>query len=564
MKKLGAAAFVEMLDRYGVRFFFFMSGGPTSIFSEMSTRAPRIRQVLTHGEKSAAYMADGYARAAYRPGLCFGQVGPGAANLAAGIAEPFLASSPVIAITGMRAPEALNRDAYQELEQMKFFDPVTKWNVAIGKSSRIPDLVRTAFRVATSGRPRPVHLSISTDVAGAEADIPDLVAATEFSEYPPVRIPPDPRAVAQALALIANSERPVIVAGGGAIASKAWGAVQELAEKLTIPVATTLSGKGSIAEDHLLAIGVPGRYGRKAASAILTQADLILYVGCKVGSISSSGWSILAKDAKIIQIDIEAAQIGRNYPVTLGLVADARLALGAIVQGARARRGTGAEKRRKWVAAVSAAVAQWRKDAAKLASSDAAPVSAHRVVSDLRAVLKEDSVMVADTGYSAAWAGTLFDVLKPGRSFYRSAGSLGWAFPGSIGVKLALPEKQVVCFTGDGGFGYHLAELETASRIGAPVVTVVINNSTLAFERHDFQYFLGGKGYEASDYAPTDFAKIAQAFGCHGVRVERPSEIKDAISGSLRAGKPAVVDINTSRDEIAPVTDYEKYVPRIV
>jgi acetolactate synthase-1/2/3 large subunit len=559
---LGAAAFVDMLSLYGVRFFFFMSGGPTSIFSEMSERAPKIRQVLTHGEESAAYMADGYSRASYRPGLCFGQVGPGAANLAAGIAEPFLASSPVIAVTGMRPADALNRNAYQELEQMRCFDPVTKWNVAIGNPSRIADLVRTAFRVATSGRPRPVHLSIPADVAAAEVDFPDPVAATEFSEFPPIRILPDPRKVAEALTLLAMSERPVLVAGGGAIASKAWGAVQKFAEKLAIPVATTLSGKGSIAEDHPLSIGVPGRYGRKSASEILMQSDVVLYIGCKVGSISSSSWTILAKGAKIIQVDIDAAQLGWNYPVTLGIVADARLALEAMIRAARTK-NTGVEKRKRWVAAVKVAVSEWRKEATRLSASEAVPVSVHRVIGDLRAVLR-DGALVSDTGYAAAWSGVLFDVLKPGRSFYRSAGSLGWAFPASIGVKLALPDKQVVCFTGDGGFGYHLTELETASRIGAAVVTVVVNNSTLAFERHDFQYFLGGKGYEASDYAPTNFAKIAQAFGCHGVRVERPGEIRDALSESLRAGKPAVVDIVTNPDEIAPVTDYEKYVPRIV
>jgi len=563
MKRLGAAAFTEMLNLYGVRFFFFMSGGPTSIFSEMSEKAPKIRQVLTHGEKSAAYMADGYSRASYRPGLCFGQVGPGAANLAAGIAEPFLASSPVIAVTGMRPVEALNKNAYQELEQMRCFDPVTKWNVAIGKASRIPDLVRTAFRVATTGRPRPVHLSLPADVAAAEFDFPDLVAAPEFSEFPPLRIHPDLRLVAEAFALIVKSERPVLVAGGGAIASKAWRAVQKVAEELSIPVATTLSGKGSIAEDHPLSIGVPGRYGRKSASAILMQSDLVLYIGCKVGSISSSNWTILAKGTKIIQVDIDAAQIGWNYPVTLGIVADARLALEGLIRVARTK-NTGAEKRKRWVASVRAAVSEWRKEAAKLSSSTAVPISVHRVIRELRDVLRKDDVVVSDTGYAAAWSATLFDVLKPGRSFYRSTGSLGWAFAGSIGVKLALPDKKVVCFTGDGGFGYHLTELETASRIGAPVVTVVINNSTLAFERHDFQYFLGGKGYEASDYLSTNFAKVAEAFSCHGIRVERPSEIRDALLQSLRAGKPAVVDIKTDPDEIAPVTDYEKYVPRIV
>ena len=562
-RMLGVTALVEMLKLYDVRAFFFMSGGPTSIFSEMSAKAPKIRQVLTHSEKGAAYMADGYSRASYKPGLCFGQVGPGAANLAAGLAEPFLASSPVIALTGMRQAEVINRNAYQELEQIKCFDPVTKWNVAVGRASRIPDMVRTAFRIATSGRPRPVQLSLPVDVISSEADYDEFVCAEEFTRIPPVRIHPDPTLVSEAFDLLRESERPVLIAGGGVIASQAWEAVQTLAEKLSVPVATTLSGKGSIAENHPLAIGVPGRYSRKSATAIVQQADLVLYVGCKVGSISSSGWTILAKGVKIVQIDIDPTQIGWNYPVNLGIAGDAKVTLEGITRSSKGKR-TGAAKRKKWVDFVKSTVKAWREEAAKLSSSDAIPISVHRVVKDLRASLKNDDVVVADTGYAAAWSGALFDVLEPGRTYYRSAGSLGWGFPGSIGVKLAAPNKRVVCFTGDGGFGYHLTELETARRHDLPVVTLVINNGTLAFERHDFVYFLGGKGYEAADYLDTNFAKISEAFGCYGRRVERPNEINDAVKEALNSGKPAVVDIVTDPNEIGPVTDYEKYVPRTV
>lgn len=563
-RMLGARSLVEMLKLFQVRHFFFMSGGPTSIFSEMSEHSPEIRQVLTHSEKAAAYMADGYSRASYKAGLCFGQVGPGAANLAAGIAEPYLASSPVIALTGMRPVEALNRNAYQELEQMKCFDPVTKWNAAVGKGNRIPDMVRTAFRVALSSRPRPVHLSLPADVMSSETEVPPMAVDKRFLQLPPLRTRPDAHDVDEAATLLARAERPLIVAGGGAISSKAWTAIQQLAENLSIPVATTLSGKGTIAENHPLCIGLPGRYGRKSASAIMKQADLVFFVGCKVGSISSINWTLISLETKIIQVDIDPVQIGWNYPVTLGIVGDAKVTCEAISRRIRGKKGITSPSRLKWVDFARKTTEGWKKESEKLASSESVPISIHRVMRDIREILDDDAVLVADTGYAAAWSGTLFEVRKQGRSFYRSAGSLGWAFPAAIGAQLALPQSRVVCFTGDGGFGYHLTELETAVRHNVPVVSVINNNSTLAFERHDFQYFLRGRGYDASDYTKTDFAKIARAFGCHGITVERPSEIKDALKGAIMAGTPAVVDIVTDPDEIAPVTDYESYVPRTV
>ncbi|MDE1852610.1 MAG: thiamine pyrophosphate-binding protein [Thaumarchaeota archaeon] len=559
-KMKGAAVLVEMLERYGVRSFFFMSGGPTRIFSEMSERTPQIRQVLTHSEKAAAYMADGYSRASYRPGVCFGQVGPGASNLAAGVAEAYLASTPLVALTGVRQPEVLNRNAYQELEQMRFFDAVTKWNVLVSRTTRIPDVIRGAFRVATSGRPRPVHVGLQVDAVDADADFADLSADKENSHYPPRRIIPDLSAVKDALALLKVARRPVIVAGGGAVVSQAWGEVTTLAEQASVPVTTTLSGKGAISEDHPLSVGVMGRYSRRCANDIVKESDMVFYVGCKVGNLSTDGWTLPPKGTKIVQVDIEATEIGRNYPVEVGILGDAKTTLSMMLSmGASG----GAHSRAQWVGLSKRRVKAWKEAALKLMQSSKVPVSAYRVVHELQKALGKDGVVVADTGYAAAWGGVLYST-RQGRNFYRSAGSLGWAFPGSLGVKLALPDRQVVCLTGDGGFGYHLTELETSVRHGAPVVVVVLNNGTLAFERHDFKFFLGGKGYEASDYLDTNFAAIARAFGCAGVKVKAPGDIGGTIDGALRSGKTTVVDVATDPEELGPVTDYQEYVPKAV
>jgi len=545
----GSRYFAEAMRAYGVTHVFLVPTIVTPALAEME--GMDITRVTAHAEKAAVYMADGYARASHRPGICGAQT-IGAANLAAGLRDPFLGCSPVIALTGGRFPETKHRYVYQEIDDYPLFDPLTKFNVQVDIPERLPDLLRQAFRAATTGCPGPVHLEIAGNFGQAiegEADL-DMVFEPQFSRYPAVRSLADPAQVRKAAGVLAEAERPVIIVGGGATASSARAEVVQLAETLGIPVVTSMNAKGTIPEDHPLSAGVVGLYSRECANRVVAEIDLAFFVGSRTGSQVTNSWRIPPKGTPVIQLDIAPEELGRNYPNNVSLCGDCRLVLRQLLAILEHR-----QPNQQWLDRVTELVSVWRSEVDAFRNSDAIPMRPERICREIEAFLPADAVLVSDTGHSGIWTATHIELHHPDQMYLRAAGSLGWGLPAAIGAKCAQPDRPVICFTGDGGFYYHMAELETALRYGINVVIVVNNNHSLSQETEIFVDAYGGKqetGLEMWQFREQNLAGIAEAMDCFGERVERPEEIRPALERALSSGLPAVVDIVSDIDALAP------------
>ena len=545
----GSRYFAEAMQAYGVSHVFLVPTILTHALAEME--GMKITRVTAHAEKAAVYMADGYARAGHRPGICMAQA-IGAANLAAGLRDPYLACSPVIAITGGRSPESRFRHKYQEVEDLPLFEPLTKFNAQVDIVERLPDLLRQAFRSATTGCPGPVHLEIDGHIgeAATEEGNLDAVFEPQFSYCPAVRPQPDPEQVRKAARVLSGAERPVIVAGGGVVRSGAQPEVVELAETLGIPVATSLNAKGTIAETHRLSVGVAGWYSRRCANEVVCEADLVFYVGSHTGSQVTDSWRVPPKGTPVMQLDIAPEELGRNYPNVASLCGDAKATLRQLIEALSPR-----EPNQEWLDQAARFVDKWRSEVESPRNAEAAPMRPERIAKEVEAFLPADAMLLSDTGHASYWTGAHIE-LRSGQTFLRAAGSLGWALPASLGAKCAQPDRPVICFTGDGGFYYHLAELETAARYGINTVIVVNNNRSLNQETHIFNQAYGGQqtaGFEMWQFEDLDLAAIARAMGCFGERVETPEGIRPALNRALASGRPAVVDVASDIHALAPV-----------
>jgi acetolactate synthase-1/2/3 large subunit len=521
-----------------------------------------IRQVLARSEAAAVYMADGYARLRGRPTFVYGPYGPGAANVAGGLAEPFWAGSPVVALVSAMRRADRYRKEYQELDQQPLFASVTKWGIEASVVTHVPRLVREAARHSVIGSPGPVYLGIANDLF--EEEIPnykgpaplDLAYETPFARPAPSQAEAD--AVLRALTA---ARRPLILAGNGIHHSDAHDALRRVAERLSIPVATSNSGKGSIAETHDLALGSVGRYSRNYANAALRDADVVLAIGTGLGGMVTDSYKLISADTDVIHVAIDPEVIGLNFPTRLGIVADARAFLDALLE-ACARTDAFASLAAVEHAAVLAAEREaWRERRAELArqdGNDGGPMRPESIMAVLEDQMANDAILVADTGYSAAWAGALAEMRSAGRNFMRADGSLGWAFPGALGAQMAAPDKQVICITGDGGFGYHLSDIETAIRHNLPVVVIILNNQTLAFEEH-VQNLLYGKVVPAvNEFVDINYGQIARSFGANGFRVNNADDFDRALAVGLRRNGPTIIDAVIDREAIAPVTRYDR------
>ena len=541
----GSRFFAQMLHGYGVDHVFFMPAVLIGSLAEMEDL--NIRRILTHGEKSAAYMADGYARASGKPGICMAQ-NIGGSNLAAGLRDPYMAGSPVIAFTGGPSPRSRYRHLYQEVEDFTQFDPVTKFNARVDDVARLPDLMRQAFRAATSGAPGPVHLQlrgVTGNVVDDRGEF-EILVEDRFRSVPPFRPEADIEQVRRAAELLAAAKRPIIVAGGGVVTSNARDELVALAERLSIPVATSLNAKGTILDTHPLSVGVTGTYSRSSANQTVSEADLVFFIGSHTGSQVTTNWTIPAIGTAVIQLDLDAEELGRNYPNSVSLFGDARAVLRQLL-GVTEPKPAGAA--REWTDRVQQLVAEWRAKEEPQLRSTAVPMRPERLCKAISDALPENGVVVSDTGHSGIWSGTMIDFVRPGQRYYRCAGSLGWALPASIGVKCALPDRPVVCFAGDGASFYHIAELETAARYGINVVFVVNNNAGLNQEIELYDRAYGGKRRGRADelwaHRMIDFAEVAKSFGCAGIRVETPDGLDAALTAALAMNRPVVVDVVT-------------------
>jgi acetolactate synthase-1/2/3 large subunit len=553
MKMNGAQFLARMLDGYGVTHVFYVPAIISWTLVELE-RTTGIKRIVTHDERAAGYMADGYARATGRPGVCGCQM-IGTSNLAAGLRDAYMARSPVIALSGGSYVTSRHRHQYQEIDNLPVFAPVTKFNAQVDDVSRFPDLLRQAFRAATGGKPGPAHLALQghygEETELQEADL-EVLVEERFRSVPPFRPEPAPDDVLAAVSLLSAAERPILIAGGGVRQSGAAPELLALAELLDVPVATSLNAKDVFPGDHPLAVGVPGLYQRESANRAVLEADLVCYVGSQTGSQVSRNWTIPAPGTTVVQIDIDAEELGRHYPNAVSILGDAKVTLARMTEEAGGRR-----ERPAWTARVRQLVAEWRASVEADVTSEAVPMRPERLLGELGRALPDDSIVVADTGHAGFWTATYLDLTRPGQGFLRAAGSLGWGFPAALGAKMAVgDERPVVLFTGDGGLWYHLSEIETALRWGVKLVVVVNDNHSMNEQIPFYEPMYGGTLHGQHEdlwvFREVDFAAVATSLGALGERVQKPKDLAPALERALEADRLTVLDVITDIDAECP------------
>jgi acetolactate synthase I/II/III large subunit len=556
----GQQYLADMLHGYGVTHVFFV---PTILTPALATMGEfGITRVTTHSEKAAAYMADGYARTKRAPGLCMAQT-VGAANLAAGLKDARLGGSPVIALTGGSSASTRYRHNYQELrDDFALFGEVTKFSARVESVERLTDLLRQAFRAATSGAPGPVHLELlgAQGHAANDTTSSDIIVEKRFASAPAFRPAADPADVAAAVEALRAAERPVFVVGGGVATSGAQAEVTAVAERLGVPFVSSLNGKSGLVDGHPLYAGVVGTYSRICANKLVLESDLVCFIGSHAGGQVTASWKVPAPSTPVIHIDIDPHELGRNYPNRVSLLGDARTVLRQMLEhlGGPSTNGRSAAApgHATWVRRAEALIAEWRAETQAQVDSDAVPMRPERVCRELSAALPDDAIVVVDTGHSGMWTGQHLELRSPRQTYLRAAGSLGWGFPAALGARCAAPGRPVVCFTGDGGFFYHATELETAARYGLNAVIVVNNNFSLNQDERPFTAAYGGnqtEGFEMWQFSrSTDLVKLAESLGCGGIRVERPDEVQPALAQALSMDRPVLLDVRTDIKAMAP------------
>ncbi len=547
----GGRALAEMLRLHDAGPIFGMGGFQLLPFYE-ALRVLGMRHYLINDERCGAFAADAYARMTGKPGICDGTLGPGATNLVTGLVESLNAGIPIIAIVGNTHRDHSWKNMTQECRQLDILGPAVKEVIRIEAPRRIPELVRRAFLVATSGRPGPVLLDVPEDVCHAEWTYPSdgFYADPTTTRAPARRSRPAARDVAAAADLLAGATRPLLLAGGGVHLSGAYAALQSLVETLGIPVAHTMSGKGAIACTHPLSAGLFGRYSRIANDLIAT-ADCLLVVGCKLGEIATRRYQLLPPGLPIIHLDIVAEEMGRTAQPTVALWGDAREGLDDLLEAQRESADQARAGRAGYVAEIPERMAKWREEARDRLESNERPIDMGRLCHELNRVMPAESVLVADGGFAAHWTSLFYDTKKAGRTYIADRGlaSIGYGLPGSMGAWLGAPGVPVVGLTGDGGLNMMLGELETARRLRTPFTLVVVNNAASGYVKALQHALYGADHYQSSDLVEIDYARAARSLGCHGIRVEDPGALANALGTAMNQGDvPTVVDVVTTRD----------------
>ena len=546
----GGRALAEMLRLAGVGPMFGMGGFQLLPFYDALSQLG-MRHFLINDERCGAFAAEAYARVTNRPGVCDGTLGPGATNLVTGLIEALNAGPPVIALAGDTNRAHSWKNMTQECRQAEILRPAVKELIRVELTSRVPELLRRAFAVATSGRPGPVLLDVPEDVCHGEHDF----AAEDFAidpttlSAPARRIRPDKADITSAAALLARAKRPLILVGGGIHLSAGYEALLALAEAQSIPVAHTMSGKGGIACTHPLSVGLFGRYSR-IANELIEPADCLLVVGCKLGEIATKRYVLPPGNIPLVHLDILAEEIGRCSPAAVALWGDARAGLEdlteALADDARQARAARAD----YIGEIPARMTSWRQEAAARLDSGERPIHMARLCRELNNALPADSILVADGGFAGHWTGLLYDTKVPGRRFIpdRGLASIGYGLPGGIGAALAAPQMPVVAITGDGGFNMMLGEIETARRAGIGLTIVVVNNAASGYVKAVQHAMFRGR-YQSSDLVEMDYAAIARAMGCAGIRVDDPGRLGAALrEGLAERSRPTVLDLVVTRD----------------
>ena len=554
----GGLALAEMLRAHGADTMFGMGGFQLSPFYE-AVRILGMGHNLINDERCGAFMADAYARVTGKPGVCDGTLGPGVTNLVTGMVESLNAGVPMIVIAGDANRSHAWKNMTQECRQVDILRPAAKELIRIEVGERIPELVRRAYAVATTGRPGPVVLDVPEDICHEEYSFTpdDFWVDRTTTCIPARRIRPASDDVARAAALLAKAKRPLILAGGGIHLSEAWDSLTNFAESFNVPVAHTMSGKGSISCASELNAGLFGRYSR-IANDLIESSDCLLAVGCKLGEIATKRYDLLPGNVPLIHLDVLEEELGRTTRAEVALWGDAAVGLDDIAAELADSATAQKAARADYVAEVPARMQKWTDEAADRLLSKEKPINMGRVMQELNNHMPADSVLVADGGFAGHWTGLLYNTKKAGRTYVpdRGLASIGYGLPGAIGAQLGQPDVPVVGLTGDGGFNMVIGELETAIRVKTPVTIMVVNNAASGYVKA-LQHAMYG-GYQSSDLVEMDYAKIADAYGCQGIRVEDPEKVGEAINaGNAERDRPTVIDLIVTRDpgKMLPAVD---------
>lgn len=557
----GAEALLRMLELHGVEIVFGLCGDTSlPLYDAMYRDGHGIRHVLTRDERSAAYMADGYARVTGKVGVCEGPSGGGATYLLPGLVEANESSVPVLGITSDVSVSSRGRFPLTELDQKGLYRPLTKWNTVLDRSADVPRVLRSAFRAMTTGKPGSAHIGLPFDVQTGAVPEAEIWGQPEHGTCPAWRSAPAPDDVERAADLIAAARRPVILVGGGVISSGACEALARLAEALDAPVTTTVSGKGALAETHPLCAGVVGSNGGvRATRRVIDAADLVVIVGCRAGSTSTEHWRHPGPGVTIVHIDVDPAAIAVNYRTDVALVGDARLALEGLGAAIDDRLAGKAPRDGSGRALVAEAKAEKWAAFRAIAASDERPIRPERLIAELAAALPDDAVVVADPGTPCPYVSAYFELRRAGRRFItnRAHGALGYSMSAAVGAWFGRPTAKVVAIMGDGSFGFTVGELETIVRLKVPIVMVVVSNAVFGWIKasqragYDERYF-------SVDFTRTDHARIAEAYGVRAFRVEDPAALRATIATALAHDGPVLIDVVAQplQEAAAPVSQW--------
>ena len=540
----GAEALVRMLEAHGIRHIFGLCGDTTLPFYDAIYRLEhKIEHILVRDERTAAYMADGYSRTTGRVGVCEGPSGGGATYLLPGLIEASESSSAVLGITTDISVASYGKFSLTEVDQDALMRPLTKWNTVVKRADHIPRMVRWAFRAMTTGRPGAAHLGVPYDIQYDDVDPHDIWADGNHCSYPAWRAAPEPGAAEAAVEAICSAKSPLLVCGGGVVIAGATHELAQFAASLDIPVATSISGQGSLSDEHPNCLGVVGSNGGTDETwELMAAADLIVFLGCRAGSTTTSRWEAPGPDARIVHIDSDPLAIGANYRTEVGIVADLQLALRAM--NAVLDRNPGLRTEFGGASSISEAKKKKFDRFNALARSSEMPIRPERIVRALQKSLPDDAVIISDPGTSCPYMSAYYRFKRPGRHFVtnRAHGALGYSIGASMGVWFGRPDRKVVAVMGDGSFGFACGELETVSRIRAPITFVVFSNSSFGWIRAS-QYADCGKRYHNVDFDRTDHAAIAASYGLKSWRVEDPEDLDGALQKAIECGEPTLVDV---------------------
>jgi acetolactate synthase-1/2/3 large subunit len=538
----GAKALMTALEKEGVKEVFGLPGGANLPMYDEFARC-NIRHILTRHEQSAAHMADGFGRVSRKPGVCFATSGPGATNILTGIATAQADSAPMVAVTGQVPVAMIGKDAFQESDIIGMANPVVKYAYQPRTAGEVPEAVRKGFFIAETGRPGPVLIDIPKDVQTNEAEMtfPDEFKIRGYHPWSD----PDMVNSEKAIDMLLSAEKPVILAGGGTIISSAFAELQAIAEFLMIPVVTTFKGKGAFPENHPLSLGPIGMHGHAEANKIMTEADCVLAIGTRFSDRSVGTFETFEKRLKIIHMDVDPAEIGKNQTTSVAVVGDVRASL-RIMVNLLMKKAMKQTEENNWLKHVKETKAYWKENL-KLHPGE---MGAAKILRKLRELLPHQSIVTTEVGQHQMWASLFFDVIQPGTFFSSTGlGTMGWGFPAAIGAKVAKPDVPVVDIAGDGSFAMTENSLATAVLEDIPVIVFVLNNSTLGMVAQWQRTFYQRRMIGVDEKHCPDYVKLAESYGAQGIRAQSMDELDRAIKTALSSDVATVIDIPIDPEE---------------